>query len=163
MRDDLFPYFPAVLPSSWPLLKIRVFPAWSADLTTLRPPHLVRATFVYLGCFRPRNRVLTLLAVANVFTVVALADPDPRRLLAARANQHDVGDVQRSLDLDDPACRARPRLMCFLTILTPSITTLSSSIRLRRTLPCWPFVASAMTMTLSPLRIFRILSLPSSP
>src|SRR3712207_188844 len=61
-----------------------------------------------------------------------------------------------------PACRARPRLMCFLTMLTPSITTRSLSIRLTRTVPVCPLLRPEVTRTSSPLRIFRIVFSPGS-
>ena len=37
-----------------------------------------------------------------------------------------------------------------MTILTPSITTRSSSTRFSRTLPVWPLLRPLMTMTSSP-------------
>src|SRR3954451_21917448 len=81
----------------------------------LRSGHRLNyASSPHLSGLGPRNRVVTFLAVANVFPVVALTHPDSRRLLAARAQEHHVGNVQRRLDFDDSSLSSSPSLDMFL-------------------------------------------------
>ena len=49
----------------------------------------------------PRNQRVALLAIALVLAVGVLANTDPGRLLAVRADEHHVRDVQWRFDLDD--------------------------------------------------------------
>src|SRR4051812_26404646 len=79
------------------------FPAFSPG-----PPRLGRSgrrsqllVSLRLGGVWPRNQAITLLAIAHVLAVCAFTNANPRWLLAVRADELYVRDMQRRFHFDD--------------------------------------------------------------
>src|SRR5581483_10591009 len=91
---------------------------------------------------------------AHLPPIVQHTEPDLGRLLAARIDQHQIGNVMAVSCWRIPPGSAMPRgFTCRVAIATPCTTARSAFGTMRSTSPRRPLLTPVITTTVSPLRM----------